>query len=150
MYIHSYQIHNVLNEYRKQLSRDQAMTKKNPSEGTETKDRVILSDEVQRQSIIEQVSSDIVARIQNTNCHQSTVRDELDDTQGVGNRHPQRLKRENEFTYTLIDEFNRKIITKLPVQNLKPLSGFPKQAEEQANNLTKDETIMEKRSLGIG
>ena len=151
MYIHNYQIHNVLNEYRKQLSRYQVPTRKNASVAPETNDRILLSDEVQRQSIIEQVSSDIVERIKNSNAHQSEAGDLLSRHQAdLDDEHPENIKREKEFTYTLIDEFNRKMTHKLPVRNLKPLSHLSKRIQEKIDRLAMDEPVMEKRSLGIG
>lgn len=151
MYIHSYQIHNVLNEYRKQLSRSQVTLRKTASAGPETNDHIMLSDEVQRQSIIEQVSSDIVERIKNSNKHQWEAGVRLSRRQADGGEEThEKIKREKEFTYTLIDEFNRKMTHKLPVRDLKPLSHKPKYLQEEMDPMAMEAPDMEKRSLEIG
>jgi hypothetical protein len=64
MHIHSYQIHNVLNVYRKQLSRG---TARNVSGGSDinkdVRDRVNLAEHGQRHMLFEKISSEIVQRI---------------------------------------------------------------------------------------
>jgi hypothetical protein len=151
MYIHNYQIHNVLNEYRKQLSRCQVPVRKNASAVPESNDRMMLSDEVQRQSIIEQVSSDIVERIRNSNTHQSEAGTPLSRPQADGgDEKHEKLQREKEFTYTLIDEFNRKMTHKLLVRNLKPLPHLTDYIQIRNGSADNGSTGYEKRSLGIG
>ena len=124
MYIHNYQIHNVLNEYRKQLTRGPAPPSKSlPAQPVE-RDRVVMSDQAQRQLIIDQVSSDIVERIKQSNMQRAGDRHPENRPSGAPEGRRTETSRDvSEFTYTLIDEFNRKVTNKLPVRNLTPLSG---------------------------
>ena len=52
MYIHSYQIHNVLNDYRKQLSHGPRSNGGKQPTVNETRDRISISKDGQRQSIM--------------------------------------------------------------------------------------------------
>jgi hypothetical protein len=123
MYIHSYQIHNVLNEYRKQLSRGPTDKGKLQKATAAPKDRVIISDNGQRQSIIDQVSAEIVERIKHANI-QKADKDLVEGKRDFSDRdRADFAKKETEFTYTLIDEFNRKVTNSLPIQDLNPLAG---------------------------
>ena len=148
MYIHNYQIHNVLNEYRKQLSQGSAERIKRPLSAV-AQDRVMLSGTVQRQSIIDQVSADIVERIRHANTLKSE--DSPLEVRGQATEHqmPENGGHESEFTYTLIDEYNRKITNKLPVQNLTPLSRLSKSGQGDAQGIAADTAVMDKRSFGI-
>ena len=60
MYIQSYQIHNVLNVYRKQLSQGPNAKTTQGSAKAPAHDRVELSVNAQRQALIDQVSTEIV------------------------------------------------------------------------------------------
>ena len=109
MYIHAYQIDNVLNVYRKQLSQKTKTKAPNPASVPSTLDRVNLSNESQRQSIIDQVSADIVQRI--TQYVQENRFDEPTDPTAEGINGQQidiTQNMENEFSYTMIDENNDK------------------------------------------
>ena len=64
MHIHSYQIHNVLNVYRRQLSQGTARkTIDNPERNRAVQDTIKTSNHGQRQSLLEKISSEIVQRI---------------------------------------------------------------------------------------
>ena len=63
MYIHNYQIHNVLNVYRKHLSQETDAKKSAPPPEAPKGDNAALSSGFHRQSLIDQVSAEIVDRI---------------------------------------------------------------------------------------
>lgn len=111
MYIQSYQIHNVLNEYRKRLSQV-PLGNTDREAGTESllSDKVQLSEAGHRQAIIDQVSAKIVERIttfgpqnqfeENLSTHMQRSDEKSRESQiinGFG------------FTYTAIDENNCKL-----------------------------------------
>lgn len=124
MYIHSYQIHNVLNVYRKQLSQGSGGKGPRKAAIASTKDRINISTNTQRQSIIDQVSSDIVDRIAQAGSQKSFT-DALakhlqSPSEEIANR-PQ--SKETEFTYSVIDENNKKTTNTMSVDYFNPLVG---------------------------
>lgn len=126
MYIQSYQIHNVLNVYRKQLSQGPVARSQKETQAPPQGDRVEISNNnnVQRQSIIDQVASDIVDRIA-----QSGPQKRFDDVLSEQlNRAPDStttrpLRKDANFTYTAIDENDQKVTNSLPVERFSPLMG---------------------------
>jgi hypothetical protein len=124
MYIHSYQIHNVLNVYRKQLSQGPGAKAAQASRAAQTSDRVEISGSGQRQALIDQVSTEIVDRIAQyspQNQFEEMLVGHTDRSRVNGSIRS--LKREVEFTYTTIDENDRKTTNSLPVQHFSPLIG---------------------------
>ena len=120
MYIHSYQIHNVLNVYRKKLSegktdgRDTANAGKAP---LLEKDILTISKEGQRKTLFEKISNEIVDRI--TQFRPETHFDESAITpkpasvdKSTSNMEKQK---ESAFTYTIIDQNNQKSTNMLPI-----------------------------------
>lgn len=120
MYIHSYQIHNVLNDYRKQLSHG---TKGDRGRHPKAKrlDRISISRDGQCQTIMEKISSEIVARITESGPDirfEASLTDRLTDTsvkgRGAATDEPP------QFRYTVIDENNRKQTNTLTIQQIDP------------------------------
>ena len=125
MYIHSYQIHNVLNVYRKQLSQDSTRINSGFSARRQTaQDRINISFDGQRQSLFDKISSEIVDRItrfepeSKFEATASVSSDEADIKEHAAdpgaeivNAGPQ----DTAFKYTLINEHNQKITHSLPI-----------------------------------
>lgn len=123
MYVQSYQIHNVLNVYRKQLSQGPGAKTAQASSKAPTHDRVEISANAQRQALIDQVSTEIVDRIaqyspQNQFEEAVSQQDQARNHGTMGSE-----KRDVEFTYTAIDENDQKTTNSLPIQRLSPLVG---------------------------
>ncbi len=124
MYIQTYQIHNVLNVYRKQLSQGPAAGNQRPSKSPTRGDQVEVGKNGQRQSIIDQVAADIVDRITQSGPHRS-----FDDIvaqqrqRSLGRTDERPIRRDVNFTYTMIDENDHKVTNTLPVDRLNPLAG---------------------------
>lgn len=121
MYIHSYQIHNVLNDYRKQLSHGTKGDRGTHAKANEPFDRISISRDGQRQTIMEKISSEIVARIAASgpdNRFEAALTDRLPDTaikgRGTSSDEPP------QFRYTVIDENNRKQTNTLTIQQIDP------------------------------
>lgn len=143
MYIHSYQIHNVLNEFRKQLSRKPEKHETKSSTSPTAEDRVNLSEPKQRQAIIDKVSADIIERIKNSNMQKPEKRSlSVRHEEATDQQRSESTIRNSEFSYTLIDEFNRKITSKLAVQNLKPLAGHSKITGKEMQRIPLDPNTM--------
>lgn len=124
MYIPTYQIQNVLNVYRKQLSQMPTAKPQNPERVGQGNDRVAISRNGQRQSIIDQVSAEIVDRIAQAGPQkrfEETISEKLMNRNGpMANRS---LRKEVEFTYSTIDENNEKVTNTLPIENFSPFAG---------------------------
>jgi hypothetical protein len=121
MYIHSYQIHNVLNDYRKQLSHGPRSNGGKQPTVNETRDRISISKDGQRQSIMDKISSDIVARITNAgpdNQFEAALAAQLSAKPVGGNA--ETTDGPPEFRYTVIDENNQKQTNTLTIQQFNP------------------------------
>ncbi len=126
MYIHSYQVNNVLDAYRKKLSQTPENNgHQRPSEPKHlSQDRINLSMNGQLQTIMEKVSDEIVDRITQVDSQKSfqkTLAKHLNHPSMKSTGQP--LRKEIEFTYTLIDENNRKTTNTLLVESFNPLVG---------------------------
>ena len=123
MYIPSYQIHNVLNVYRKQLSRGTVRTNSGgPEKSRSTQDRIDINSHGQRQSLFEKISSEIVQRI--TQFDSDTVSKAEPSALSTETRWSGRSAADSAdeqspaFTYTLIDRHNHKSTHNLSVRQL--------------------------------
>lgn len=115
MEITTYQIHNVLKVYSRQLSRNRSIERRKAF-GMETSlDNISISSEGRRQSVIDKVAGDIINRITDYG-PQSDVEHEIVNQlkTGLGE------KDLSEFVYNRIDENNQKTTSKLSVED----SGF--------------------------
>ena len=133
MFVSSYQIHNVLNLYSKQLSqgksgrRGKTETKKSPC------DQINLSAEGKRRATIERVAEDILNKIFHdstsgkikTNPHALSGKKEIKHSDSD-------RKKETAFVFNSIDALNRKTKTALSVKDTKYLIGRP---EKPANDV---------------
>ena len=127
MYIHSYQIHNVLNVYRKQLS--QKTVNGSPNQrpaAAQASDRINISAEGQRPKIMDNISSQIVDRITKFGpksefdkalAGQLSRLNDNNDPRPAGGDAPG-----TDFTYTTIDERNRRSTSTLEIENVSPFN----------------------------
>ena len=118
MDIHSYQIHNVLNVYRRQLSQGKAAAAApEQSDFKAELDRVSLSQGDQRESVIERVSSSILDRIRNYG--ETTPGPESPTPEGTLPRHPHPPApvTGKQFFFNTLDQENRKVTHAIPVDD---------------------------------
>ena len=133
MYIQSYQIHNVLDVYRKHLSRSSGQKAPSLAGDPSARDRVELSGKGQRQALIDLVATEIVDRIAQNgpqNRFEETLLRNMDRPRVNGS--VRSAERDIEFTYTTIDENDQKTINSLPVRHFNPL--IDKQLARQAGS----------------
>ncbi len=124
MYIHSYQINNVLNTYRKQLSQGSGSSGRETAPAPIKGDRVELSTDHQRQAIIDHVSAEIVDRIARNRTQKETGELKNKGIEPIpAEKYTPASKKETEFTFSVIDENDRKSTNTLPVENFRPLNG---------------------------
>ena len=125
MYIHTYQIQNVLNAYRKQLSQNSV---KSPAQRPlpQTSDRINISAEAQKPKIVNDISSQIIDRITKFGPKSEFDKALADQLSRFNGETPPRHAGSDapgiDFTYTKIDESNHKTTSKLEIQQLSPLN----------------------------
>jgi hypothetical protein len=121
MYIHGYQIHNVLNVYRKQLSHGPGVNDSKGSPAANAKDRITISEDGQRKSIMDKISSEIVERITQggpENEFETVLADRLSTKPKEQQEIPS--NGHSSFKYTAIDEHNRKSTNTLIIRDFSP------------------------------
>jgi hypothetical protein len=118
MYVPSYQMHNVLNVYSKQLRQNLVSEEKGKVPVKPLSDRIHLSPEGKRQAMIEQVSKDIINKISrydslNETRQQNTEYANINsDIDGLSH------KTENKtFVFNAIDSINQKSTNALSVDD---------------------------------
>ena len=116
MYIPSYQMHNVLNVYSKQLSQNRiGGNSKNQFQKSLT-DQIKLSPEAKRKATIERVAKEILDKItqlgnQNT---ENQVAEEVSAQERSGQG---KSKKTNQFIFNVIDELNKKKQNSLSIED---------------------------------
>jgi hypothetical protein len=123
MYIRNYQIHNVLNVYRKQLSHGPGGNGSKNLSGTNAKDRISISADGQRQSIMDKISTEIVERISQAGPQhkfENVLADQLSKKPEQQAQIP--TDNQQDFKYTVLDENNRKKTNTLTIQGFSPTS----------------------------
>ena len=133
MLVSSYQIHNVLNVYSKQLSQARSVQK----EKTETKkplsDQINLSAEGKRRATIERVAEDILNKIYSYSRSGKIKANPHGLPQEKEKKHTEAdSKKEKEFEFNFIDVLNRKTKTALSVKDTNFLTGRPEEPAKEA------------------
>lgn len=116
MLIPSYQIHNVLDVYRKQLSQGSRTDHRRPEPSAAKSDHVGPAEEGPRQAIIDRVAAEIADRIVHEGIPNSISGASAQANDKAALNRPQ--KRDVTFTYTAIDENDRKIVQTLPLKEI--------------------------------
>ena len=120
MLVSSYQIHNVLNVYSKQLSQDRNAQKAKPEKGKQQLDQINLSTEGKRRAIIERVAQDILNKISRYGAKSEMKTQKQDQARGhLKNRLDPDNKKETGFVFNVIDDLNKKTTTALSVKDTK-------------------------------
>lgn len=125
MYIHTYQIQNVLNAYRKQLSQNSVNS---PAQrpAPQSGDRINISAEGQKTKLLDDISSQIIDRIAKfgpKSEFDEALADQLSRFNGENaSRHAGKEAPVVDFTYTTIDERNQKSTSTLDIQQISPMN----------------------------
>ena len=116
MYIPSYQMHNVLNVYSKQLSQNRiGGNSKNQFQKSLT-DQIKLSPEAKRKATIERVANEILDKI--THLGNQNAEDQIaKEVSDQGQRNQGKSKKANQFIFNVIDELNKKKQNSLSVED---------------------------------
>ena len=116
MYIPSYQIHNVLKVYSRQVSQSRIIERQKNLGDSQAVDRINISTEGKRKVIIEKVASDIVDRITRFGPQDNidhTIMSQLQDE--LGQEIEFNNTNDSEFVYNTIDNNNNKQTNTLSV-----------------------------------
>jgi hypothetical protein len=133
MFVSSYQIHNVLNVYSKQLSQGRSARQEKMETKKPLSDQINLSAEGKRRAANERVAEDILNKIYSysrsgkikTNPRDLSRENEKKYTESDS-------KKETEFVFNSIDVQNRKTKTALSVEDTKFLIGRPEEPAKDA------------------
>ena len=118
MHVSTYQIHNVLNVYSKQLSQDRSAPKLKSGYKRNLADQINLSNEGKRKATIDKVTQDIVSKISDFGSKDKSKTGEPDRLEERNeDQFESDQKREAAFVYNVIDELNEKTTTALSVKD---------------------------------
>ena len=118
MQISSYQMHHVLNDYGRRLGQNKTAPKQKSADPKEPLDKIRLSAEGKRQSVIEQVAASIVDRITRFGPQDEMDQKIMDQLQGEIDKQPELEGRKaSEFVFNVIDEKQGKTTNTLSAEN---------------------------------
>ena len=130
MQIPSYQMHNVLNVYRKQFTRNELSQRQHTGDVKAPGDRVSLSTEGKRQAIIDKVTAEIVERITNFGPQEALDHEIINQLQqDTGATVNFGDPKNSEFIYNFIDANNEKASATLSINDS---NGLVNRLEELA------------------
>ena len=120
MFVSSYQIHNVLNVYSRQLSQDRSVQRLKPGTIKQPSDQTNLSTESKRRATIERVSQEILNKISRYGAEGEIKTQNQDGSrENAKNSHESDNKKEAGFVFNVIDNLNKKTKTALSVKDTK-------------------------------
>ncbi len=136
MFVSSYQIHNVLSVYSKQLSQDRGAQKQKAGNKKPLSDQINLSTEGKRRATIEKVAKDIISKISHYGSNDEIKASKLDrPRENLKNHFESDTKKETTFVFNVIDDLNKKTTTALSVKDkrflMNRLEQFDKDAVEK-------------------
>ncbi len=117
MQIQSYQINNVLNQYRKQLGKGNNKQQNEMSAKSMT-DWISLSGAAKREAVIDKVAKDIISKITNYNINSQEPEKGTDNQSGIENNgYDLASEKEARFVFNTVDEGNNKTTASISVEN---------------------------------
>ena len=118
MFVSSYQVHNVLNAYSKQLSQDRSAQKLKPGNSKQPLDQINLSTEGKLRATIERVAQDILSKISNYGAKGEIKTQEQDPSRkNAKSNFESDKQKETAFVFNVIDDLNKKTTTALSVKD---------------------------------
>ena len=133
MFVSSYQIHNVLNVYSKQLSQDRGVQKQKAGNKKPLSDQINLSTEGKRRATIEKVAKDIISKISHYGSNDEIKASKLDrPRENLKNHFETDTKKEKTFVFNVIDDLNKKTKTALSVKDKNFLMNRLEQLDKDA------------------
>ena len=133
MLVSSYQIHNVLNVYSKQLSQDRSAHNQAAGNKKQLSDQIELSTEGKRRAPIEKVAKDILRKISAYGAN-GQIKDKAQLRSEDYAQKPTETdsKKETAFVFNVIDDLNQKTTTALSVKDTNFLINRVEQLVKEA------------------
>lgn len=118
MLVSSYQIHNVLNAYSKQLSQHRSTYQKEAGSKKQLSDQIQLSTEGKRRATIEKVAEDILMKISDYGANGQIEDAERLPSGGQDQKSvASDTKKDTAFVFNVMDDLNQKTTTALSVKD---------------------------------
>ena len=141
MYIHNYQIHNVLNVYQRQLTQGLSGDKQKPASNSQESSQLHYKRD--RQTILEKVASNVLEKIDLL--EKGTQSGEKFETamQRAIQKESVQHNNSKEFSFNVIDQNNQKVPGTIAVDNTQGLIYYPDKSSqnEKQSNQSIDSTI---------
>ena len=116
MHIQSYQIHNVLNVYRRQLSQVKTNQVSDNTAGGTKSDSVTIPSKENNQSVMEKVAASVLKKITNIDPESGFDQEMRKQTQNIDKEYHW-VGKENQFVFNTIAENNQKETRSIAVDN---------------------------------
>ena len=140
MHIQSYQIHNVLNAYRRHLSQTKPGQAPSPDSQHTKSDTVSISEEGKNQSIMEKVADNVLKKITNVGPESNFEQEMARQVQSSEDKHTL-AEKENAFVFDTILENNQKETRSIAVDDSQVLMN-------RLNELAKAAVTGKRNELG--
>jgi len=133
MFVSSYQIHNVLSVYSRQLSQDKGVQTPKAGNKKPLADQINLSAEGKRKATIEKVAKDILNKISRYGSNSEVKASQPDRPRdNLKNHFESDTEKETTFVFNVIDDLNKKTTTALSVKDKNFLMNKLEQLEKDA------------------
>jgi hypothetical protein len=133
MLVSSYQIHNVLSVYSKQLSQDRGVQTPKKGNKKPLADQINLSAEGKRRATIEKVAKDILNKISHYGSNSEIKASQFDRPgDDIKNHFESDTKKETTFEFNVIDDLNKKTKTALSVKDKSFVMNSLEQSDKDA------------------
>ena len=117
MNISTYQIHNVLRAYGKQLSQSRRLLNDKGIAGPKRTDRISISAQARRKAVIDKVTSDIVNRIVHEGPGDDVAQEVFKELEGEYGDNLSVKKRDSELVFKVIDKENGEVTKTLSIED---------------------------------
>ncbi len=132
MHVPSYQIHNVLKVYSRQVSQSRILERQKRLGAIPSVDNINLSSEGKRKVVIDKVAADIVDKITRFGPQDRVEHNIVNQFQDeLGQKVEFNGKNETDFVYNTIDDNNNKTTNTLPVNGSSFLTARLKQIAQE-------------------
>ena len=117
MNISTYQIHNVLRAYGKQLSQSRRLLNDKGIAGPKRMDRISISAQARRKAVIDKVTSDIVNRIVHEGPGDDVALEVFKELEGEYGNNLSVKKLDSELVFKVIDKENGEVTKTLSIED---------------------------------
>jgi len=117
MHVPSYQMHNVLNVYSKQLSRNTSLGQEKIQLKNKKNDKITISSEMKRKVTIEKIAKEILNKITCVDFQEKEIEQPASETDGgLENNDDADIQKRGQFVFNVIDKVNVKKMNAISVE----------------------------------